>query len=76
MPRLIALHSFKHEGKSRARHSEWDASTEEAAALADAGLVRVIGKSKQATTRNPAPKKKAPPAKATPSTETPDALDA
>lgn len=76
MPRLIALHSFKHEGKSRARHSEWDAAPEEAAALANAGLVRVIGKSRQAVTKKPAPKKKAPPAKATPSTESPGVLDA
>ncbi|SDS03260.1 hypothetical protein SAMN05216198_1029 [Halopseudomonas litoralis] len=63
MPKVIALHSFTHNGESRARHSEWPTSEKDAAALARAGLVRIKGGEpaaaiKPAPTKKPAARKK------------------
>lgn len=43
MLQVIALHSFKHNGESRARNAEWPTSEKDALALQRAGLVKIKG---------------------------------
>lgn len=57
MPEVIALHSFKHNGESRARNAEWDASEKDALALQRAGLVKIKGGAQRVAVKKPAAKK-------------------
>lgn len=57
MLKVIALHSFKHNGESRARHSEWSTSEKDALALQRAGLVRIVGDAPPAPANKPTARK-------------------
>lgn len=59
MPQVIALHSFKHNGESRARNAEWNTSEKDALALQRAGLVKIKGGAQRVAVKKPAAKKAA-----------------
>lgn len=67
MPKVQALHSFTHNGESRARNSTWPASAKDAEALSRAGLVRIMDGG--AAEPRPAPAKKAATAAKKPATK-------